>query len=167
VNLFARLAGGFPADRSRTVIEAGDGAAVSFAELLERAGRIATLLKASGVEPGDRVAVQVEKSVSAVALYLAVLQAGAVYVPLNSGYTAAEVGYFLTDAEPKVVICDPEAHAALAPLVARGAWLFTLGVFGEGTLVAQASRLASERALRRAVRCVSRVFAHAQFLATR
>jgi len=92
------------------VIEAADGRTVSFAELLERAGRIATLLKASGVGPGDRVAVQVEKSVSTVALYLAVLQVGAVYVPLNTGYTAAEVVYFLGDAEPKALVCEPEAH---------------------------------------------------------
>ena len=63
-NLFARLAGGFPADRERVFLETADGAAVSFAALLERAGRICSLLRASGVEPGDRVVVQGEKSVS-------------------------------------------------------------------------------------------------------
>jgi malonyl-CoA/methylmalonyl-CoA synthetase len=144
-NLFARLAGGFPADRGRVFLETGDGEAVSFAELLERAGRIAALLTASGVAPGDRVAVQVEKSVGNVCLYLAVLQAGAVYVPLNSDYTPAEVGYFLADAEPKVVVCDPSAHDAVAALVAGRGWVFTLGAGGEGTLAAQAARLPSER----------------------
>ena len=94
-NLFARLAGGFPADRGQLFLETEGGVAVSFADLLERAGRIAALLAASGVAPGDRVAVQVEKSVGNICLYLAVLQVGAVYVPLNSGYTAAELAYFL------------------------------------------------------------------------
>ena len=108
-NLFARLAGGFPADRGRVFLETEGGVAVSFADLLERAGRIAALLAASGVVPGDRVAVQVEKSVGNICLYLAVLQVGAVYVPLNTGYTAAELAYFLGDAEPKVVVCDPAA----------------------------------------------------------
>ncbi len=131
-NLFARLAGGFPADRERVFLETADGAAVSFAALLERAGRICSLLRASGVEPGDRVAVQVEKSVAAVCLYLAVLQAGAVYVPLNPAYTPAEVGQFLADAEPKVLVCDPAAHGALAPLVAGRGWIFTLGAAARG-----------------------------------
>ena len=145
MNLFARLAGGFPADRGRTFLETEDGAAVSFADLLERAGRIAALLTASGVGPGDRVAVQVEKSVGNICLYLAVLQTGAIYVPLNTGYTLAELGYFLGDAEPKVVVCDPAAHATVAAMVAASGWVFTLGAAGEGTLVAQAARLPSER----------------------
>ena len=75
------------------------------------------------------------------------LQAGAVYVPLNPAYTAAEVGFFVVDAEPKVLVCDPAAHGALAPLVAGRGWVFTLGAADEGTLIAQASRLPSERAV--------------------
>ncbi|HET9069787.1 MAG TPA: malonyl-CoA synthase [Amaricoccus sp.] len=144
-NLFARLAGGFPADRGRTFLETEDGLTVSFADLLEQAGRIAALLSASGVVPGDRVAVQVEKSVGNICLYLAVLQVGAVYVPLNTGYTPAELVHFLTDAEPKVVVCDPAGHDGIAPLMAGRGWIFTLGASGEGTLVAQATRLPSER----------------------
>ena len=144
-NLFARLAAGFPADRGRTFLETEGGLAVSFGDLLERAGRIAALLAASGIVPGDRVAVQVEKSVGNICLFLAVLQTGAVYVPLNSGYTPAELAHFLADAEPKVVICDPVAHDGIAPLVAGRGWIFTLGATGEGTLVAQATRLPSER----------------------
>ncbi len=60
-----------------------------------------------GVEPGDRVAVQVEKTVENFLLYLAVLRAGAVYLPLNTAYTLAELDYFIGDAEPKLVVCDP------------------------------------------------------------
>jgi malonyl-CoA/methylmalonyl-CoA synthetase len=144
-NLFARLAGGFPAARGRTFLETEDGAAVSFADLLERAGRMAALLGASGVAPGDRVAVQVEKSVAGIALYLAVLQVGAVYVPLNSAYTPAELEHFLADAEPKVVVCDPAVQGALAALVPARTWIVTLDAAGEGTLTAQAGRLPSER----------------------
>jgi malonyl-CoA/methylmalonyl-CoA synthetase len=143
-NLFARLATGFPADRSRVFLEAEDGSELTFAELLDRAGRIASLLVASGVEPGDRVAVQVEKSVASIGLYLGVLQAGAVYVPLNPAYTPPELTHFIGDAEPKVIVCDPASEGAIAPLVGK-AWLFTLGSAGEGTLLAQAAKLPSER----------------------
>jgi malonyl-CoA/methylmalonyl-CoA synthetase len=147
-NLFARLAEGFPADRGRVVLETADGAALSFAELLDRTGRIATLLRAAGVGPGDRVAAQVEKSPDAVALYLAALQAGAVYVPLNTGYTPAELGYFIADAEPRVVVCDPAAEEALgqAAAAARAA-LYTLGEDGAGRLMAEAEALPSDRAV--------------------
>jgi malonyl-CoA/methylmalonyl-CoA synthetase len=149
-SLFARLAEGFPADRGRPLLEAGDGRETSFAEVLDRAGRIVALLRASGVQPGDRVAAQVEKSVAGICLYLAVLQAGAVYVPLNPGYTPAELEYFLADAEPKVLVCDPSAAPALAPLAARaGAGLFTLGPDGEGSLTARAAALPCDPAVAR------------------
>ena len=144
MNLFARLVGGFPADRGRAFLETADGAATSFADLLDQAGRIASLLRASGVEPGDRVVVQVEKSVALIGLYLGVLQAGAVYVPLNPAYTAAEVAHFIADAEPKVLVCDPSGQAALAPLVGGRGSVFTLGPEGEGTLLAQAARQPAE-----------------------
>jgi malonyl-CoA/methylmalonyl-CoA synthetase len=140
-NLFARLARGFPEDRSRAFLEA-DGEAVSFGELLELTGRIAARLLASGVAPGDRVAVQVEKSVPAICLYLAVLQVGAVYVPLNSGYTPAELDYFLKDSAPTVIVCDPAAEAEVRALVASPGGLFTLDAAGGGTLEVAAAGLA-------------------------
>ncbi len=146
-NLFARLAEGFPADRGQPVIETPEGEATSFAALLDRAGRMATLLRAAGVAPGDRVAAQVEKSVEAVALYLATLQAGAVWVPLNTAYTPAELGYFVGDAEPRVLVCDPDAEEALAPVAAGvRAALYTLGADGGGRLADEARTLPSERA---------------------
>jgi malonyl-CoA/methylmalonyl-CoA synthetase len=130
-------------------LERPDGTTLNFAELLERAGRICSLLRASGVDPGDRVVVQVEKPVASICLYLGVLQAGAVYVPLNPAYTAAEVAEFLADAEPRLVVCDPAAHGALSPQVSGRSWLFTLGPDGGGTLAAQSARLPSERAAAR------------------
>jgi malonyl-CoA/methylmalonyl-CoA synthetase len=145
-NLFARLADGFPADRKAVFLETGEGARWSFADLLEFTGRFATLLKAAGVGPGDRVAAQVEKSPQAVCLYLACLQAGAVYVPLNTAYTPAELAYFIEDAAPRLVVCDPVAEAELAPIAAAaGAVVYTLDADGGGRLTAEAESLPSER----------------------
>src|SRR6185369_13411147 len=80
------------------------------ASVAQAAGR----LVAKGVEPGDRVALQVEKSVAAVTIYLATLKAGGVFLPLNPAYTASEVDYFVKDAEPRVFITDAEAFVAQA-----------------------------------------------------
>ncbi|WP_299131899.1 AMP-binding protein [uncultured Amaricoccus sp.] len=145
-SLFARLVSGFPADRAKVFLETEDGTEVSFATMLAAAGRIATLLRGAGVEPGDRVAVQVEKSAEAVYLYLACLQVGAVYLPLNTACTATELDYFLTDSEPKALICDPAAAEAAAPLAAVvGARLLTLGADGAGSLIAESAGLVSDR----------------------
>src|SRR3546814_18604390 len=72
-----------------------------------------------GVQPGDRVAVQVDKSAEALILYLGVIAAGGVYLPLNVGYTLTELEYFIGDAEPRVVVCRPSAVAALAPVASK------------------------------------------------
>jgi malonyl-CoA/methylmalonyl-CoA synthetase len=146
--LFARLVDRFPEDRAARFLETDDGERVSFADLLDRAGRIATLLNAAGVRPGDRVVVQVEKSPAAICLYLACLQTGAIYVPLNTGYTLAELEYFIADAEPRVVVCDPGTERPLGPVTARArAALYTLGADGGGRLTAEAAALPSERAV--------------------
>ncbi|MEO1105548.1 MAG: AMP-binding protein, partial [Pseudomonadota bacterium] len=100
----------------------GDVAAVS--------ARFANALVARGVKPGDRVAVQVEKSIEAVMLYLGAVRAGAIFLPLNTAYTAAEVEYFLTDAEPSLLICDPAHEAALRPVADKlGTDVATMGVW--------------------------------------
>jgi malonyl-CoA/methylmalonyl-CoA synthetase len=113
-NLYDLLAGGFPADRSRPVFLPRDAPAISYGDLEAAAARIAGHLIAQGVEPGDRVALQVEKSVEAVAIYLGVLKAGAVFLPLNAAYTSAEVDYFLGDAQPRLFITDAQAFDAAA-----------------------------------------------------
>lgn len=84
-----------------------DGYMLSYSELLRFVGRFSGCLRARGVQPGDRVVVQVEKSRAAVALYLACLQCGAIFVPLNTAYTDAEVAYFLEDAQPALFVHDP------------------------------------------------------------
>ena len=74
---------------------------------MARAGQMANVLVSRGVKPGDRVAAQTEKSVPALVLYLAAVRAGAVYLPLNTAYTLNELEYFIGDAEPSLVVCDP------------------------------------------------------------
>ncbi len=104
----------------------------------------ARVLADAGVAPGDRVTVQIEKSVMNVVLYLAVLRVGAVFMPLNTAYTEAELAYFLEDAEPSVLVCDPAREPELDPLRIRLGVraLFTLDAAGEGSLITAAQQLA-------------------------
>ena len=121
-NLYDLLASRFPADRSKPCFLLSDGTAISYGDLESGAAHVAGRLAAEGVTAGDRVALQAEKSPESIMVYLGVLKAGAVYLPLNSAYTAAEVDYFLGDAEPKVFITDPPAWVAEArsyPAVAQ------------------------------------------------
>lgn len=145
-NLYALLQQHFPADRSRTVLEAPDGRRMSYAELDAGCACIARLLSGCGVRPGDRVAAQIEKSPEALLLYLAVLRSGAVYLPLNTAYKSGEVAYFLQDAEPRVLVCTPEHEATLGAIAQKagvGA-LLTLGEAGEGSLVERSRGLDPE-----------------------
>lgn len=119
----------------RSALVLADGTSISYGGLADLAGRIARRLGEAGVAPGDRVVVQVEKSHAALALYLACLQRGAVFVPLNTGYTMQEVGYFISDAEPRLAVCAPDrieaVRAAAAP--AQPA-ILTLDEAGHGSL---------------------------------
>ncbi len=143
VNLFQRLERSIVA-LDRPAITTPDGGRVSYADLIAGAGRLANVLVARGVKPGDRVAVQVEKSVPALVLYLATLRAGAVYLPLNTAYTLAEVEYFLTDAEPTLVVCDPAKREGVAALAKKvGASVETLDSTGHGTLTELAASASS------------------------
>lgn len=128
-------------DPARVALRHPDGRASTYADLERGSARLANALVSLGVKPGDRVAAQVEKSETALLLYLAALRAGAVYLPLNSGYTLAELAYFIGDAEPALVACDPAAEQALAPLAQRaGAVTATLDRNGEGSLTELAAR---------------------------
>ena len=113
-NLYALLASRFPGDLAQTVIDQPGKPPISYRALDQGAARLAALLRAKGVAPGDRVAVQSEKSPEAVMLYLAILKAGAVLLPLNTAYTKSEVDYFLADAEPTLFVGDAAALAAEA-----------------------------------------------------
>ena len=107
-----------------------DGRDYTYGDVDRVSARFALALGALGVAPGDRVAVQVEKSIEALMLYLGTVRAGAVFLPLNTGYTPAEISYFTGNAEPSLLVCDPSRAAALAPVAAEaGARLETLGVW--------------------------------------
>ena len=145
-NLYALFESRFPADRGRPFIETDTGRIYSYRDLAAILARYANLLVKLGVAKGDRVAVQVEKSPEAIFLYLACLRAGAVYLPLNTAYQKAEVEYFLTDAEPRVVVCRPETQAAIAEVAAKAKvpHVLTLGQADDGSLPDQARGLAGE-----------------------
>ena len=144
-NVYALLEAHFPADRSATCMETAHGAVWTYADVEAESARYASLMRERGVAPGDRVAVQVEKSPRALVLYLACLRAGAVYLPLNPAYPERELDYFLGDAEPRMVVARPQSRDAVAGLCARhgiGGPL-TLGTGADGTLV-EASRAMPE-----------------------
>jgi len=143
-NLYRRFEQVFAAHAARTAIRSADGAMrLTFGDLARGASRYANALAALGVEPGDRVTVQVEKSIANVLLYLAVMKLGAVYQPLNTAYTAAEVAYFVEDAEPKLIVCDPARQAEMRALADRCKVfaVVNLGADGEGTLASMAATM--------------------------
>jgi malonyl-CoA/methylmalonyl-CoA synthetase len=112
-NLFHHFEANLPSTPEGVFLEGSNGT-TSFEALMEASARFANALRQSGVSPGDRVLVQVEKSPSVVPLYLGCLRAGAIYVPLNTAYTSAELGYFIEDAEPSLLVVEPERLGALA-----------------------------------------------------
>ncbi|MGR3761132.1 malonate--CoA ligase [Roseobacteraceae bacterium NS-SX3] len=110
-----------------------EGGTVTFGALFAGVERMAAALAARGVQPGDRVAVQVAKTIQAIELYLGTVMAGGIFLPLNTAYTAPEVAYFAGDASPRVVVCDPDRLAEISA-VAGGAEVLTLDAAGQGSL---------------------------------
>ena len=143
-NLYDRFDRKFAAAGDRIALRSADGTKkLHYAGLRSAVARYANALATLGVEPGDRVTVQVEKSVACVLLYLAVLKAGAVYQPLNTGYTGTEVDYFMGDAQPKLVVCDPTRQQEIRELADRHNIfaVVNLGATGEGSLATLASQM--------------------------
>ena len=115
------------------------GTTLTHAEFLRRTARFAHAITGAGLSPGDRLAAQIEKSPDALALYAACAQAGIVFLPLNTGYTAEELTYFIENSGAALVVCDPGREATLAPIATRlGATVMTLDAHGTGTLPARA-----------------------------
>ncbi len=135
-NLYSLLEERFEAAGDTVAFRPIPGDPVSYADLRAHVARYANALEAEGVKPGDRVTVQVEKSLENVFLYLATLKMGAVYQPLNTAYTAAEVDYFISDAKPSLVVCDPARVDALRHMAATHGVgsVHTMAPSGEGSL---------------------------------
>ncbi|MBL8310614.1 MAG: malonyl-CoA synthase [Burkholderiales bacterium] len=159
-NLFAALRVAFPANLDAPAIDAADSATgtslrqYTWRDIDEATARIANLLSGMQLPEGSRVAVQTEKSVEALMLYLGVLRAGYVYLPLNTAYQAAEIEYFVGNAEPAVVVCSPKSLPWVQPIAdaARVTKVFTLDENGLGTLsdAAAAQSTAHATAVRKA-----------------
>jgi malonyl-CoA/methylmalonyl-CoA synthetase len=138
-NLFSRLFDDLD-DATRLAIETPEGLRISYGDLIALSGQIANVLVSRGVKVGDRVAAQTEKSVPGLVLYLATVRAGAVYLPLNTAYTLNELDYFIGDAEPSLIVCDPAKAEGLAAIAAKvGAKVETLGADGKGSLTEAAT----------------------------
>jgi malonyl-CoA/methylmalonyl-CoA synthetase len=133
-NLFSRLFDNM-GDPASLAVETEDGRKISYGALRDLAGQTASYLVSRGVAPGDRVAVQVEKSVEALILYLATVRAGAVFLPLNTAYTLTELEYFFCDAEPSLIVCDPAKAGGIGKIAQSiGAKIDTLDLNGRGSL---------------------------------
>ena len=148
-NLYALLQSRFPPDRSQPAIETESGRIYSYAELESVTASYAGFIQSLGVVPGDRVAVQVEKSPEALFLYLACLKAGAVYLPLNSAYQEGEIDYFLGDAEPKIFVHQPKSVAWATALCGKRGIVhqFVLLADDENAPIGSGSRFWSKNAL--------------------
>ncbi len=133
----------------RLFLTTGAGRRLRYRDLDHESRRLAATLSALGVQLGDRVAMQVEKSAEALVLYIACLRMGAVLLPLNTAYTPRELEYFLADARPRLLVIRPADRAALEPRARatgcqRGE---TLGTAGDGSLAELACRASGTSAL--------------------
>jgi len=144
-NFFATLQLAFSPALERPFLALPSGRSYSYGEINELSARMADALLALGAKPGDRIAVQVEKSPENVALYLGAMRAGLVYAPLNTAYTETEIEYFLNDSGPTIFVCDPEKEKALTPVADKSGvkTLLTLGPDGDGALMDAANRAAA------------------------
>ncbi|SDE03603.1 malonyl-CoA/methylmalonyl-CoA synthetase [Variovorax sp. CF079] len=141
-NLYAALRAAFPADLDAIAVETDDGLFYSWRDLERASAMIANLLDALKLDKGARIAVQVEKSVEAMLLYLATLRAGYVFLPLNTAYRGAEIEYFIGNAEPAVVVCSSANASWVAPIATAAGTrhVFTLDDDRTGTLLEVAAQ---------------------------
>jgi malonyl-CoA/methylmalonyl-CoA synthetase len=128
-NLYALIESHFPSGREQPCIVVPGNGVVHYDELAQASARIANALVRAGCVPGDRVAVQADKHWQVVALYLACLRAGLVYLPLNTAYQKRELEYFFADAEPRVIVCRPESLGTIET-IANGALVLTVDARG-------------------------------------
>ena len=140
-NLYTFFEAQFPVDKNQPFLVDHQGTVIRYGELERQTAKLADYLLQCGLSKGERIAVQVQKSPQALMVYLAALRAGLIYLPLNTGYTAAELNYFLNDADPALIICDPNSQSIFETLVKNNhlqASIETLTEQGSGTLMANA-----------------------------
>lgn len=139
-NLYAALRAAFPSDLDSVAVETDNGLFYSWRDLDRASAMIANLLTSLELPPGARIAVQVEKSVEAMLLYLATLRAGYVFLPLNTAYQSAEIEYFIGNAEPSVVVCSARNFGWVSKLAFKAGTrhAFTLDDDRSGSLLQRA-----------------------------
>ena len=140
-NLFAALRAAFPADLDAVAVETDNELNYSWRDLERATAMMANLLATLKLPAGSRIAVQVEKSVEAMMLYLATLRAGYVFLPLNTAYQSAEIEYFITNAEPAVVVCSSKNFGWVSKIAFKAGTqsVFTLDDDRTGSLLARAA----------------------------
>ena len=140
-NLFSALRAAFPSDLDAVAVETDEGLNYSWRDLDRATAMMANLLDSLDLPEGSRVAVQVEKSVEAMMLYLATLRAGYVFLPLNTAYQSAEIEYFIGNAEPAVVVCSPANFGWISKIAFKAGTkhVFTLGDDRSGSLLERAA----------------------------
>jgi len=143
-NFYGALEAAGSFDGDRVLLETEDGRRYTRTDAATESARLANLLTALGAMRGDRVAVQADKSPQSLFLYLACLRAGLVYLPLNTAYQRGELSYFIEDAEPRVIVCSPQAVALMQELSAGAAQVLSLDENGEGSLTHQAAGQAAD-----------------------
>ena len=139
-NLFAALRAAFPADLNATAVETDNGLNYSWRDMELATAMLANLLVSLKLPAGSRIAVQVEKSVEAMLLYLATLRAGYVFLPLNTAYQSAEIEYFIGNAEPAVVVCSSKNFGWVSKIAFKAGTqnVFTLDDDRTGSLLVRA-----------------------------
>ena len=140
-NLFAALRAAFPANLDEPAVETDDELVYSWRDLDRATAMMANLLASLDLPEGSRVAVQVEKSVEAMMLYLATLRVGYVFLPLNTAYQSAEIEYFIGNAEPAVVVCSPRNFSWISKIAFKAGTrnVFTLAEDRTGSLLDRAA----------------------------
>ncbi len=140
-NLFAALRAAFPPNLDAPAIETDDGLSYSWRDLERATAMLANLLESLDLPAGARIAVQVEKSVEAMLLYLATLRAGFVYLPLNAAYQSAEIEYFICNAQPAVVVCSGKNFGWVSKIAFQAGVrnVFTLDDDRSGSLLERAA----------------------------
>ena len=145
-NLFAALRAAFPDDLDTTAIETDQGLNYSWRDLDRATAMMANLLGSMHLPEGARIAVQVEKSVEALMLYLATLRSGLVFLPLNTAYLSAEIEYFIGNAQPAVVVCSPKNFGWVSKIAFKAGTqqVFTLGDDRTGSLLDRAAHCSDQ-----------------------
>jgi malonyl-CoA/methylmalonyl-CoA synthetase len=145
-NLFAALRAAFPANLDACAVETDNGLNYTWRDLERASAMMANLLDSLNIPKGSRVAVQVEKSVEAMMLYLATLRAGYVFLPLNTAYQSAEIEYFIGNAEPTVVVCSSKNFGWVSKIAFKAGThhVFTLDDDRTGSLLQRAAHCSDQ-----------------------